>query len=289
MSRLFDLDYIPDPTKGRPLGNAKIYIGNQGTDPSLPENQIKLTGNIGLSCDCDIDLPQPVRTNFGGVTVYNNSPVWVNPPEQFYSIAVYDSKDNLVYNNPCITTSGLISSLSQQCVPLVSGQQTYTIPGGYQPGNITVFIDTDYQFTNAYTATDGSTITFIDPITFFPDKQPSVYVTSINVGAQTSQSSENAYFYRYISTAEEDIDRGDLETRVQLSAGDHILNYDFTDFTFGDAIVVIKSKSQGNLTMNITGGFFNVDGSDETQITVADGSRATIRAHMNGTNFDVEQ
>lgn len=114
MSRIFKLDYIPDPNRGRPLFDAKIFIGQPNTDPTVPANQITLTGDIGFPLGGVITLTQPVRTNNGGVTVYNNSPVDINTPGQSYSIQVFDRLNNLIYNFPNVDGQIALNTTAQE-------------------------------------------------------------------------------------------------------------------------------------------------------------------------------
>lgn len=114
MSRVFKLDYIPDPNRGRPLFDAKIFIGEPNTDPTIPANQLTLTGDIGFPLGGVITLTQPVRTNSGGVTVYNNSPVDINTPGQAYSIQIFDRNDNLLYNFPNVDGQIAFDTTSQE-------------------------------------------------------------------------------------------------------------------------------------------------------------------------------
>lgn len=114
MSRLFKLDYIPDPDRGRPLWDAKIYIGVPNEDPTVQANQLDLTGDIGFPLGGVISVPQPVRTNNGGVTVYNNSPVLINNVGQSFAIAIYDRYDNLVYNFPNVDGELALNNSAQE-------------------------------------------------------------------------------------------------------------------------------------------------------------------------------
>lgn len=64
-------EYFADPTKGRPIFNGSVYIGQPDTDPEVPANQKQVyarqeDGN-------DVAIPQPVLTNAGGYPTYNGS------------------------------------------------------------------------------------------------------------------------------------------------------------------------------------------------------------------------
>lgn len=84
---LFPTDYIPDPNSGRPLANAKIYVGNAGTDPTIPANQVQLTSR--QSDGTAVNLAQPVRTNAGGVPIQaNGSPAIIQLPTNLETFAI---------------------------------------------------------------------------------------------------------------------------------------------------------------------------------------------------------
>lgn len=66
-------EYFADPTKGRPIFNGFVYIGEPDTDPEVPANQKQVyarqeDGN-------EVAIPQPVLTNAGGYPTYNGSVV----------------------------------------------------------------------------------------------------------------------------------------------------------------------------------------------------------------------
>ena len=72
------LDYFPDPTKGRPVFNGSVYIGNPDTDPEVLGNRKAVT----LRQEDGTEVPitgagQPLITGSGGVILYNGSPVQV--------------------------------------------------------------------------------------------------------------------------------------------------------------------------------------------------------------------
>lgn len=91
------LGYFPDPNKGRPLGNAKIYVGIVDLDPRILANQLTVTGR--QESGTEVPLPQPIRTSFGGVPVDANGNVVTLLVDGAYAMAVDDSKNpqNQVY------------------------------------------------------------------------------------------------------------------------------------------------------------------------------------------------
>ena len=87
--------YFPDPDRGRPLWNAKIYIGEPDLDPRIFANQKTVTGR--REDGTEIALAQPIRTNNGGVPIDGSSNVVVLLVDGAYSMAVDDRQDNQKY------------------------------------------------------------------------------------------------------------------------------------------------------------------------------------------------
>ena len=89
------LGYFPDPNKGRPLGNAKIYIGVADLNPRILANQLPVTGR--QESGEEVTVSQPVRTSFGGVPVDDNGNVVTIMADGASSMAIDDSKDDQKY------------------------------------------------------------------------------------------------------------------------------------------------------------------------------------------------
>lgn len=94
------IEYYPDPTKGRPVFNGKIFIGNPDTDPEILANR----KNVILRQEDGTDVPiapagQPLLTGAGGVILYDGSPVQVLTEGNF-SIKVLNKQDSQVYYVP---------------------------------------------------------------------------------------------------------------------------------------------------------------------------------------------
>jgi hypothetical protein len=86
--------YYADPTKGRPVFNGSIFIGEPDLDPTIQANQVPITIRQE-----GVDTPsvtQPVSTSAGGVPVFNGSPaeILVGGP---YSMAVLNAQGSQVY------------------------------------------------------------------------------------------------------------------------------------------------------------------------------------------------
>jgi hypothetical protein len=67
--------YFPDPTRGRPVFNGSIYVGEPDTDPEIPGNQKAVT--LIQEDGTQVPVSQPVETGPGGVPLYNGSPVQI--------------------------------------------------------------------------------------------------------------------------------------------------------------------------------------------------------------------
>lgn len=91
---IFPYDYIPDPTRGRPLFFGKIFIGLPDTDPTIPANQKEslLIQENGST----VPAEYPILTSAGGVPTYNGSSVAISVTGS-YSIAILDNQNNQVY------------------------------------------------------------------------------------------------------------------------------------------------------------------------------------------------
>jgi len=84
------MDYFGDPTKGKPVPNGDIYIGEPGFDPGILGNRKNVVLQQENGTEVTI-LPagQPLNTGAGGYILYNGSPVTVLTSGS-YSIKVND-------------------------------------------------------------------------------------------------------------------------------------------------------------------------------------------------------
>lgn len=89
------LGYFPDPDIGRPMWNAKIYVGVVGLDPREVANQKTVTGR--QENGNEIPLAQPIRTSKGGIPVDNSGNDVTLLVDGAYSMAVDDRNDNQKY------------------------------------------------------------------------------------------------------------------------------------------------------------------------------------------------
>ena len=90
----FPILYIPDPDKGRPLFNAKIYVGKPDLDPAVTINQKQL--NIIQENGTVVPVSQPFSLSAGGVPVYNGKTVRLDVDGK-YSIKILSKLGAQVY------------------------------------------------------------------------------------------------------------------------------------------------------------------------------------------------
>jgi len=156
--------YIADPTKGRPVFNAKMFFGLPDTDPTIAANQ-KLVRGIQENGDV-VSLPQPVATGSGGVPEFQGSPVILDVDGD-YSFTVLDRFDGQVYQVPRVEniaegSEGFSGVVAVDLITLTAGQTTVVLPS--LGANESVFYlqtnigdqgflkkDTDYTVTNSST------------------------------------------------------------------------------------------------------------------------------------------
>lgn len=90
----FPILYFPDPTKGKPLWNGQIYIGQPDLDPEIVFNQknVRFVQEDGTL----VGTTQPIILSSGGVPTYNGSPVRLDVDGN-YSIKVLDRFGSQAY------------------------------------------------------------------------------------------------------------------------------------------------------------------------------------------------
>ena len=77
--------YTPFFGKGKPIVNAKIYIGLPEQDPITNPKQATLLQEDGT----EVVAMQPIRTSGGGIPQLNGSPVQINVDGE-YSLRIDD-------------------------------------------------------------------------------------------------------------------------------------------------------------------------------------------------------
>lgn len=87
--------YFPDPKVGRPLFNAKIYVGIIDLNPRIVANQKDVTGR--QEDGTEVSIAQPVRTSAGGVPIDDNGNIVTLLVDGAYAMAVDDRNDNQKY------------------------------------------------------------------------------------------------------------------------------------------------------------------------------------------------
>jgi hypothetical protein len=91
----FPYDYIADPAKGRPLFNADLYYGIPDLDPEILANQIQIS--VRQEDGSVIPVAQPLNTGFGGILLYNGSPVTVLIDEFIFSFKALNNLGAQIY------------------------------------------------------------------------------------------------------------------------------------------------------------------------------------------------
>lgn len=89
------LGYFPDPDKGRPLSNAKIYIGIVDLNPRIVVNQLTVTGR--QEDGTEVSVAQPIRTSSGGIPVDDNGNIVTLLVDGAHAMAVDDKGDSQKY------------------------------------------------------------------------------------------------------------------------------------------------------------------------------------------------
>lgn len=116
--------YVPDTVRSRAVFNGKLYFGVVDTDPRVSGNQ-KLVKGV-LENGSEVNLPQPVSTNSGGVPTYNGSPVILSVDGDF-SYAADRADDTQVYYFPRVTnpedgSQGFSGVVATEDITLTAGQ-----------------------------------------------------------------------------------------------------------------------------------------------------------------------
>ena len=90
----FPMMYVPDPVKGRPVGNGQIFVGIPDLDPEVIANQKQL--NVVQEDGTVVPVNQPFTLSFGGVPVYNGSTVRLDVDGN-YSFKVLSKQGSQLY------------------------------------------------------------------------------------------------------------------------------------------------------------------------------------------------
>lgn len=153
---MFPHGYVPSPTRGRPIANAQIYIGEPDLDPEIPANQKQIS--VRQEDGTVVQISQPLRTGSGGVPVFSGSSVTPLVTGN-YSYKVLDANGGLIYNISRATgslagTTTII--LSEQSCDLASA---VTNAGSVDP--VTIVVDCDAVIPEGTTVTVTSNINLV--------------------------------------------------------------------------------------------------------------------------------
>lgn len=95
--------YAADPTRGRPIFNGSIYIGQPDLDPEIPANQIPVS--VRQEDGTEVAVTQPISTSAGGVPQYNGSPAVILVDANVFSFKLLDHLGAQVYYQERATTT----------------------------------------------------------------------------------------------------------------------------------------------------------------------------------------
>ncbi len=126
---LLPYDYYPDPTKGRPVFNGSIFVGEPGTDPTIGGNQIAVSAR--QEDGSEVSITQPISTNAGGMPTYNGRVVTLLISQLNYSILVQNSSGSQVYeqsNAEAKTSISDVTANSGKIFDSVSSMTSSTSP-----------------------------------------------------------------------------------------------------------------------------------------------------------------
>jgi len=98
--------YFGDPTQGKPLSNAIIYVGEPEKDSEIAANRKIVQGK--LETGATVPIPQPIRTGAGGYVNYQGSQVQLVVDGE-YSLKVLDRNGKQVSYTPSLV-GGVVPS-----------------------------------------------------------------------------------------------------------------------------------------------------------------------------------
>ena len=137
--------YISDPTRGRPVFNGRVYLGNPDTDPTQPENQIPVS--VVQENGTLTQIEQPIRTGPGGVATFQGNPVQLDVQIIEHSMTIEDANGRQVYYSPRISLAtigdvptDLINQFIQYGYPrFITSAQNNGNPVAYNRGAVVVY------------------------------------------------------------------------------------------------------------------------------------------------------
>jgi len=181
--------YFPETTKSRALSNANIYVGIVDLDPSITANQKQVS--VLQESGSIVTVSQPIRTNAGGVPIYNGSPVTLLVDGD-YSLKVLDSRGLQIYYIPSTGASAALSG-GVYCYPDYSeadqgatgtGDTVKSCIDGFDPNQGTIYLRhssgisvTDYVFSTDETIPSNITLVIEPGARLDPDSTKTVTIS----------------------------------------------------------------------------------------------------------------
>ncbi len=125
--------YFPDPSVGKPIANADIFVGIPDLDPEVPANQKQIS--VQQEDGTIVDISQPISTGAGGTPLYLGSPVTILVDGN-YSLKVLSKQGSQIYSIPNVPGEGAtvdsladLKAFTGQVSGVVVNMLGRTIPG----------------------------------------------------------------------------------------------------------------------------------------------------------------
>lgn len=109
-------EYFPNPTIGRPISGAQVFVGEVDTDPEVVINQKQIS--VQQEDSSIVSVSQPVLTGAGGVPLHNGSPVTMLVDGN-YALKVLDSTGSQIYYIPSIADFETANQSADDIVGLI--------------------------------------------------------------------------------------------------------------------------------------------------------------------------
>lgn len=228
---IFPTPYLPDPTQGRPLANANLYIGEPDLDPEIEANRKTI---IVIQEDgTEVNVPpasQPLVTGAGGIILYQGSPVQLEV-EDSYSFKVTDEFDVQVYYFNEVTdnlefTSPFLQALNFYENDAASASNAYVIEPPISPAPDSLLDDQLIAWRPSDDNTGASTLNVIGdsgPIGTKPYKLPD---GTTDTPADYIKANRD-YFCRYDQALDvfRDIDLVDYVNNKGINPWSNVIEY----------------------------------------------------------------
>ena len=286
--------YLADPLKGRPLFNAKIFVGIEDLDPEIPANQKQLS--VVQEDGTVVGVPQPFVVGAGGIPLYNGSPVRLDVDGNF-SIKILDKNDSQTYyienifDGQPVFVEDLPNLTDTIIYPIVETNIINDLSQAYIFATVAEYKASLVEFP------DGKTIHLADRGADFIKVSGTGTANTFNVIASdvVPQSIEliitdeaNVKQFGALGDSSTD-DRAAIQSAIDYIEANQDLSGDFTftlPLVFPAATYLIKGGLNiSSLVMNITGlGYAKIQANDSL-VTTFSIFNITVTSHLNIENL----